>query len=146
MRLSAICQRIIASDTGTLVLSALTVVALHTATNGQCGFHRDELATIDNARFRSWGHVVYPPITPFVARVSLTLFGESMIGLRLFAALAVEIAMVLTGFDGSRNRRKTTGATGSCVGGIDRRTRCEFRSPVPITFPSTSCGGCWQPG
>jgi 4-amino-4-deoxy-L-arabinose transferase-like glycosyltransferase len=97
MRLSAICQRIIASDTGILVLSALSVVALHTATNGQYGFHRDELATIDDARFLSWGYVVYTPITPCVARVSLTFFGASMIGLRLFAALAVGISMVLTG-------------------------------------------------
>jgi 4-amino-4-deoxy-L-arabinose transferase-like glycosyltransferase len=97
MQLSAICRRIIATDTGILVLSALLLVALHTATNGQYGFHRDELATIDDARFLSWGYVVYPPITPFVARVSLTLFGASMIGLRLFGALAVGIAMVLTG-------------------------------------------------
>ena len=97
MRLSAICRRIIATDTGVLVLSAMALVALHTATNGQYGFHRDELATIDDARFLSWGYVVYPPITPFLARVSMTLFGASMIGLRLFAALAVGIAMVLTG-------------------------------------------------
>jgi Dolichyl-phosphate-mannose-protein mannosyltransferase len=97
MRLSAICRRIIATDTGVLVLSAMALVALHTATNGQYAFHRDELATIDDARFLSWGYVVYPPITPFLARVSMTLFGASMIGLRLFAALAVGIAMVLTG-------------------------------------------------
>ena len=97
MRLSATSQRILASDTGILVLSALSVVALHTATNGEYGFHRDELATIDDARFLGWGYVVYPPVTPFIARVSLTLFGASMIGLRFFAALAVGIAMVLTG-------------------------------------------------
>jgi hypothetical protein len=97
MRPAATSQRIIASDTGILVLSALFVVVLHTATNGEYGFHRDELATIDDARFLSWGYVVYPPITPFLARVSMTLFGASMIGLRLFAALAVGIAMVLTG-------------------------------------------------
>src|SRR5499427_10179177 len=97
MRLTAVCKRIIATDTGILILSALSVVALHTATNGQYGFHRDELATIDDARFLSWGYVVYPPITPFVARVSLVLFGASMIGLRFFAALAVGIAMALTG-------------------------------------------------
>jgi hypothetical protein len=46
MRLSATCQRTIASDTGILVLSALFVVALHTATNGQYGFHRDEPAQL----------------------------------------------------------------------------------------------------
>ena len=46
MRLSTTCQRMIASDTGILVLSALFVVALHTATNGQYGFHRDELLSL----------------------------------------------------------------------------------------------------
>jgi hypothetical protein len=45
----------IATDTGTLILSALSLVALHSATNGQYGFHRDELATIDDARFLGWG-------------------------------------------------------------------------------------------
>src|ERR1700726_5228550 len=69
MRLSSICRRIIATDTGVLVLSAMALVALHTATNGQYGFHRNELATIDDARFLSWGYVVYRPITPFLPRV-----------------------------------------------------------------------------
>jgi hypothetical protein len=72
----------IATDTGALILSALSLVALHSATNNQYGFHRDELATIDDARFLGWGYVVYPPVTPFIARVALTLFGPSMIGLR----------------------------------------------------------------
>jgi 4-amino-4-deoxy-L-arabinose transferase-like glycosyltransferase len=119
MRLPAICQRIIATDTGILVLSALSVVALHTATNGQYGFHRDELATIDDARFLSWGYVVYPPITPFVARVSMTLFSASMIGLRLFASLAVGIAMVLTGLMareiGGRRRAQLVAAWAAAV-------------------------------
>jgi hypothetical protein len=97
MRLTAVCKRIIATDTGILILSALSVVALHTATNGQYGFHRDELATLDDARFLAWGYVVYPPVTPFIARVALTLFGPSMIGLRFFGAVAAGIAMVLTG-------------------------------------------------
>jgi 4-amino-4-deoxy-L-arabinose transferase-like glycosyltransferase len=97
MRLLRIWQRIISTDTGILVLSALSIVVLHTLTNGQYGFHRDELATIDDARYLSWGYVVYPPVTPFVARLSLTLLGTSLIGLRFFAALAQGIAIVLTG-------------------------------------------------
>ena len=51
MRLTAVCKRMIATDTGTLIVSALSLVALHSATNGQYGFHRDELATIDDAPF-----------------------------------------------------------------------------------------------
>ena len=121
MQLSAICRRIIATDTGVLVLSAMALVALHTATNGQYGFHRDELATIDDARFLSWGYVVYPPITPFLARVSMTIFGVSMIGLRLFAALAVGIAMVLTGLMareiGGRRPAQLVAAWASAIAG-----------------------------
>ena len=97
MRLAGVGQRMIATDAGILVLCALSVLALHTVTNGQYGFHRDELATVDDARFLRWGYVVYPPFTPFIARVALTLFGTSLIGLRFFAALAPAIAMVLTG-------------------------------------------------
>src|ERR1700675_4799984 len=97
VRLSAICRRIIATDTGVLVLSAMARVALHTLTNGQYGFHRDELATIDDARHLAWGYVAYPPLTPALARVSLELFGPSLPGLRLFAALSQSVAMLLAG-------------------------------------------------
>jgi len=50
----------LASDVGLLVLLAIVRVALHTATNGQYGFHRDELQTLDDARHLDWGFVVYP--------------------------------------------------------------------------------------
>jgi hypothetical protein len=38
------------SDFGLLVASALANILLHTLVNGQYGFHRDELLTLDNAR------------------------------------------------------------------------------------------------
>src|SRR4029077_11781289 len=97
MRLSVTGQRTIASDTGILVLSALFVVALHTATNGQYGFHRDELATLDDARYLAWGYVAYPPVTPCIARLALELFGPLLVGARLFSAAAMSWTMVLSG-------------------------------------------------
>jgi hypothetical protein len=42
MRLAAVCKRMIATETRVLTLSALFLVALHSATNNQYGFHRDE--------------------------------------------------------------------------------------------------------
>lgn len=57
-------------------------VLLHTLTNGQYGFHRDELGTLDNARHLAWGYVEYPPLTPFMGRVELGLFGISLRGFR----------------------------------------------------------------
>jgi len=80
-----------------LIILAAILVIVHTLTNGQYGFHRDELATIDDARHLAWGFVAYPPVTPFVGRVALELFGPSLAGLRFFAALAQALAVILTG-------------------------------------------------
>jgi len=80
-----------------VILLALATLLLHCLTNGQYGFHRDELATLDDARRLAWGYVGYPPLTPFVARVALELFGASLVGLRFFSALAQSVAVVLAG-------------------------------------------------
>src|SRR5277367_2275538 len=85
------------SDTGVLVLLAIARVVLHCLSNGQYGFHRDELQTLDDARHLDWGFVVYPPITPLIGRLELILFGTSLIGFRVFSAIAVSLVALLTG-------------------------------------------------
>jgi 4-amino-4-deoxy-L-arabinose transferase-like glycosyltransferase len=90
-------RSIVFSDLGILILLALVRLALNSLTNGQYGWHRDELATLDDARYLAWGYVAYPPVTPFIARVALEMFGPSLVGVRFFCALAMAIAMVLTG-------------------------------------------------
>src|ERR1700757_9776 len=72
-------------------------LAINLLTNGRYGFHRDELATLDDARHLAWGYVAYPPITPFFGWMSLKLFGESLTGFRFFAAVSASVAVVLTG-------------------------------------------------
>jgi hypothetical protein len=79
-----------------MYLAAATVIA-HLLTGGCYGFHRDELATLDDARHLAWGYIAYPPITPFFGHLALTLFGTSLVGFRFFAVLAQAIAVVLTG-------------------------------------------------
>src|SRR5262249_56441968 len=44
-----------------------------------------------------WGFVVYPPVTPLIGRLELILFGTSLIGFRVFSALAMSAIMVLAG-------------------------------------------------
>jgi len=90
-------RNIMLTDLGVLILLASARLALHMLTNGQYGFHRDELATLDDARYLAWGYVAYPPVTPFIGRVALELFGPSLVGLRFFSALAQCIAVVLAG-------------------------------------------------
>lgn len=80
-----------------LLVLATAKLIFHLCTNGQYGFHRDELATLDDARRLAWGYVAYPPLTPFLGRIELELFGASLTGFRFFAALAQSVAMVVTG-------------------------------------------------
>lgn len=76
---------------------AAAIALLHVATNGRYGFHRDELQFLSDARHLDWGFVAYPPLTPFLERIGLDLFGLSMVGLRLFSVLAQAAVIVLTG-------------------------------------------------
>jgi hypothetical protein len=80
-----------------LVVLAAARILLQTLANNHYGFHRDELATLDDAHYLAWGYVAYPPFTPFVARVALELFGPLLTGIRFFAVLAQGAAMVVSG-------------------------------------------------
>ncbi|MDX1583890.1 MAG: hypothetical protein R3338_09855, partial [Thermoanaerobaculia bacterium] len=54
-------------DLAILLTLAAARLLFHVMTNGAYGFHRDELAVIDDARHLAWGYVAYPPFTPLVA-------------------------------------------------------------------------------
>ena len=88
---------LVQSDLGVLLLLAAARVLFHVLSNGQYGFHRDELQTLDDAHHLDWGFVAYPPVTPLIGRLELALFGTSLVGFRFFAAIAVSAVMVLTG-------------------------------------------------
>src|SRR5215467_14704657 len=83
------------SDVTVLISIALATVVIHLILGNRYGFHRDELATLDDARRLAWGYVAYPPVTPFIGRVALELFGTSLTGFRFFAAVAQGVALVL---------------------------------------------------
>ena len=90
-------DRGIRRDTLALVGIAGAVVVVHLLTNGRYGFHRDELQVLSDARHLDWGFVPYPPLTPFVERIGLSIFGLSMVGLRLFSVIAQAFAILFTG-------------------------------------------------
>src|SRR6266436_324205 len=98
-------------DRGLVILLALAtaVLFIHLMTGGSYGFHRDELATLDDARHLAWGYVAYAPITPFFGWMSLKLFGASLTGFRFFAAASTSVAVILTGL----MARELGGKTGS---------------------------------
>src|SRR6516225_9832858 len=89
--------RIHPSDTNAIWLTGLAFTIVHIASSGRYGFHRDELLTYSNALNLDWCYVVYPPLTAWLARVELALFGASLIGFRFLAAVAIGLLIVLTG-------------------------------------------------
>jgi 4-amino-4-deoxy-L-arabinose transferase-like glycosyltransferase len=90
-------RRALRSGLVILLLLALARAVIHILTNGQYGWHRDELALLDDARRLAWGYVAYPPITPALARVALELFGPSLVGVRLVGVLVQCAAMIVAG-------------------------------------------------
>jgi 4-amino-4-deoxy-L-arabinose transferase-like glycosyltransferase len=112
------------SDTALLLYIALATIIVHILVGHRYGFHRDELATLDDARHLAWGYVAYPPVTPFFGRISLILFGPTLPGFRFFAAVAQAVALVLTGLmarklGGGRGAQlvATFAAVPFCLGG-----------------------------
>jgi hypothetical protein len=80
-----------------LLAIAAAVVSLHLLTNSRYGIHRDELQFLSDARHLDWGFVAYPPFTPLVERISLSIFGMQLVGLRLFSVIAQAAVIVVTG-------------------------------------------------
>lgn len=85
------------SSLGMLMMLALMRLAIYLLVNQRYGFHRDALIFLDNGLNLDWGYVAYPPLTPFIGRIGVELFGLSLVGIKAFAALSQCIGMVLAG-------------------------------------------------
>jgi len=127
------------SNIALLVGVAAAFAIAHIATNGRYGFHRDELQFLSDARHLDWGFVPYPPMTPFLEHIGLSLFGPSLVGLRMFSVIAQAILIVISGLmardlNGGRLAQVTT-------------TLAVALSPLPIfeatEFQYTSFAMLW---
>ncbi|MGA8877085.1 MAG: glycosyltransferase family 39 protein [Candidatus Korobacteraceae bacterium] len=77
--------------------AAIVVLAVHLATNGNLGFHTDELYYIDSGRHPALGYVDFPPIVPLLARLETDLLGATPWALRLLPTLLGAFMVVLSG-------------------------------------------------
>ncbi|MBV8162494.1 MAG: glycosyltransferase family 39 protein [Acidimicrobiia bacterium] len=87
-------QRLESFNRAAFVVAAVTFAVLVSYAT-RYGWHRDELYFLQCARHLAGGYVDQPVFTPLVARVSLTLFGRSLLALRTFPAIASGGTVVL---------------------------------------------------
>jgi len=85
------------SATAILIYLGAAKLVIHLAVNGRYGFFRDELYYIICGQRLDLGYVDHPSFTPLFAQVSRLLFGDSLLGLRVFPALAGAATVVLAG-------------------------------------------------
>ena len=83
----------------TSIIAGLALVALivHLLTIHRYGYFRDELYYVACARHLDFGYVDLAPLSAFLLRIELILFGSSLFALRIFPALASALTIVLTG-------------------------------------------------
>jgi len=77
--------------------AALSVIALHLATNSTLGFHTDELYYLDSGRHPAFGYVDFPPIVPLLGRLETGLLGVSPGSLRVLPSLLGGFLVALSG-------------------------------------------------
>jgi len=80
-----------------VTLIAFGLLLFHCYFNNRYGYFRDEFDYLSCADHLAWGYVDQPPLLPFLVKVSRTILGESLRGIRFLPALAISAVVVLTG-------------------------------------------------
>jgi len=80
-----------------IIYLSLFKFLLHLITNGQFGYHRDELYYIACGQHLDFGYVDHPPLIAFMARLWTGIFGSSLYSIRFLPAMAGAAVVFLTG-------------------------------------------------
>jgi 4-amino-4-deoxy-L-arabinose transferase-like glycosyltransferase len=83
--------------TGPVLAVAASFFIVNMALAARYGYHRDELYFLACAKRLAWGYVDQPPLVPAMTRLATALFGRSVVGVRLFPALAGAGLVVIVG-------------------------------------------------
>lgn len=84
------------SDRALAISFAAVACFVHFLWNGRYGYFRDELYYAACGQHLAWGYVDQAPLIAVIARVSRTLFGDSLRAIRFFPALASGAKILLT--------------------------------------------------
>src|SRR3984957_5823844 len=86
------------TDEAVAVCFAVAACLVHFLWNGRYGYFRDELYYAACGQHLAWGYVDQAPLIAVIARLSRSLFGDSLRALRFFPALSSGAKILLTGW------------------------------------------------
>jgi len=85
------------SYTNFILIFVLLKIGLNLLAISNFGFHRDELLHLALGDHLDWGYKEVPPFIAVLAKVSTTLFGDSVFAARIFTTLCSGLIVWLTG-------------------------------------------------
>ena len=85
------------SGTAIVLYMATAEFLLHVLTATRYGIFRDEMYYLACSQHPAWGYVDHPPMNVFIAWLARHIFGDSLLGLRLFPAIAGAALVWITG-------------------------------------------------
>ncbi|WNV89495.1 glycosyltransferase family 39 protein [Umezawaea sp. Da 62-37] len=98
------------------------VGAVLVALSGGYGYHGDELYFVAAGRHLAWGYPDQPPLTPLLARLMDLVAPDSLVVLRIPAAIAAALTVLFVGLIaremGGRPRAQIIAATSAAVSGL----------------------------
>ena len=80
-----------------LLFLSLTNLCIHLCLSGRYGYDPDDFYMMALGNRLEWGNVSFGSFTPFVCRLSMILFGNSLFAIRFFPAVAGALTVLLAG-------------------------------------------------
>jgi hypothetical protein len=115
-------------------LIAAGAFALEMAVSARYGYDRDELYFLAAGRHLAFGYVDQPPMTPLLARISAAIFGNSLIGFRVVAALALAALVALTA---AMSRLLGAGRDGQLIAALATASCAEYLGAMHLLTTTT---------
>jgi hypothetical protein len=102
---------------------AAAAFGIEMAVSGRYGYVRDELYFLAAGHHLAWGYVDQPALTPLLARLSVVLSGNTLVGLRAIPALGLAALVLLTA---AMSRLLGAGRTGQVLAALAAATCGEY--------------------